>query len=513
MSFVITRPPFLKESSKIPIEDKKNMVSSLSTNERVEEEIEMKPQALVIERPKFEYMEPVAESVAESTAEPEEAVEINPAGDVTDSVKLMPTFSEKEAKDIERALTNYMSFTDEAFVSESKVSIKFGILGLGQAGGKIADVFAACKLPGKETATYPALAINTCVADIRALKNIPAAHRIELPNYDLGAMRQPDVGYEAITQDGVLEDIIDRVSRVFETAHHIIVTAGIGGGTGTGTLQVLCEQLAEKGYPITAMITLPRNLDSVEEKKNAVDFLTAFQELLYSGVLSSAIVVDNNLLYERYSIMSKKEGTDIDWKNASNEEIVRIINELNATTGLASDDTFDGAELKKILSSGGCVTFGKALIDSSTDRDGLNESAALRIQDILHHGYLADYSNLIEARYAGVQVIHPPQQEFGPILEKTLVDVLKKEMPALTGTYIGHAEIETEKNIIIYTIASGMGLPGRAQELAQLLAAEVERINEADAKRSTFVATEVVIRNPFQKNGTKAKSTSNPFSR
>lgn len=504
MSPVITRPPFLRDYINNAIEENSEIV--LSKSIRTEEDIEMNT-TILSEQPE-KAVQDLNEKLTdtEEYSEPDEVVT-----EVSDSEITETTADFEELNP--SAITNYLSISDESFVEESKVSIKFGVIGLGQAGGKIADAFAACRLPGKDTATYPALAINTCVADIRALKHIPSAHRIELPNYDLGAMRQPEVGYRAIMQKGVLEDIMDRVSRVFETAHHIIVTAGIGGGTGTGTLQVVCEALAEKGFPVTAMITLPRNLDSVEEKKNAVDFLTAFQELLYSGILSSAIVVDNNLLYERYSIKSQKEGSDKDWKTASNQEIVKIINELNATTGLASDDTFDGAELKKILSSGGCVTFGKAIIDSSTNTEGLIESTALRIQDILHHGYLADYTNLSEARFAGVQVLHPPQYEFGPILEKTIVDVLNKEMPALLGTYIGHAELEEDSNIIIYTIASGMGLPGRAQELAHILASEVERINDADAKRSAFVATEVVIRNPFQKNGTQVKSTSNPFSR
>jgi len=400
--------------------------------------------------------------------------------------------------------------TQESFVLNSAVSIKFGIIGLGQAGGKIADEFAICRLPGKEVATYPALAINTCVADLQALKHIPKSQQIELPNYRLGAMRQPEMGYKAISQVGVLENILGRVQRVFEGVDHVIVAAGIGGGTGTGTIQVVCEALAEQGFPVSTMITLPRDFDSVEEKKNSVDFLGTFQELIFSGAISSSIIVDNNLLFDRYITRANSLGLDMDWKVDSNHEIVRIINEMNATTGLPSPTTFDGAELTKILSSGGCVTFGKAEIvlpDSS-----LNETLALEINNILHHGYLSNYNNLSEARYAGIQILMPESMELGVMMEKTVNEELKHHMPALIGNYIGHAQIEGQNSLLIYTIVSGMGLPGRAQDLALLLQTEVDRINEAETKRTQFTSSEINLKSPFQKNNCPTP-TSNPFAK
>lgn len=490
MSVAITRPPFIKESeAPINISPVVNMTSS-----------EERPLTI-----KDEEMKEV--QIKEAEIKEVEIMNENIASEDNAVISVETNISKEEEY---RFPANNISL--ESFVTESKVSIKFGIIGLGQAGGKIADAFAACRLPGKDTATYPALAINTCVADLQALKNIPLAQRVQLPKYHLGAMRQPEIGYEAITQPGALDDIMDRVNRVFDDiVDHVIVTGGIGGGTATGTVQVVCEALVQKGYPVTAMITLPRNSDSLEEKKNACDFLGAFQELLLNGIISSAIVVDNNLLYERYNHRAKTSGTDADWKLDSNTEIVRIINELNATTGLASEDTFDGAELTKILSSGGCVTFGKATIELPDE--GFNEMVALNLDDILHHGYLANYDNLSEARYAGVQVIHPPRIEFGTMLERTILNELKQEMPTLLGTYLGHARMETERNVLIYTIVSGMGLPGRSQELVRLLQAEADRMNEAEAKRTTFSSVEVTIRSPYQKGGPKTKLTANPFAK
>lgn len=480
MAVYMTRPPFARVEEPKPIEKETPKPVQL-TEEAPEQPLSTHPQVQSVEKvEREEVVKPVNEIVNEEISRLTEAI---------------PPIS---------------TLPQESFVINSTVSIKFGIIGLGQGGGKIADAFTACRLPGKDIATYPAIAINTCVADLQALKFIPKSQRVELPNFQLGAMRQPDQGYAAITQPGVIDDILSRVQRVFDSVDHIIVTAGIGGGTGTGTLQVVCETLAEKGIPVTAMITLPRNLDSVEEKKNAIDFLTAFQDLLYSGTLSSAIVVDNNLLYERYAHQAKQAGVDIDWKIDSNEAIVRIINEMNATTGLASHETFDGAELTKILSSGGCVTFGKAQIEIPDE--ALHETLALEINEILHSGYLANYTNLSEARFAGVQVIMPPEIEFGTVLERTILDELKQQMPTLLGTYIGHAQVDNQNKVLVYSIVSGMGLPSRAQELARILQIEVDRINEAESKRTQFTAAEVSLKNPFQK-GAKPKASANPFAK
>jgi cell division GTPase FtsZ len=477
-----TRPPFLQSTSSNVQEPTTSELVTCACAEEMEDE-SMKPIEDVL-RDEHDDIEPEAEQVFESAA--------------TTTVLA-----------VEETL-RVTSQTQESFVLNSTVSIKFGIIGLGQAGGKIADEFAICRLPGKEVATYPALAINTCVADLQALKHIPKSQQIELPNYRLGAMRQPEMGYAAISQVGVLDDILGRVQRVFEGVDHVIVAAGIGGGTGTGTIQVVCEALAEQGFPVSTMITLPWDFDSVEEKKNAVDFLGTFQELIFSGAISSAIIVDNNLLFDRYLKRADSLGMDMDWKVDSNYEIVRIINEMNATTGLPSPTTFDGAELTKILSSGGCVTFGKAEI--ALPDSALNETLALEINDILHHGYLSNYNNISEARFAGIQILMPESIEFGVMMEKTVNEELKRQMPALIGNYIEHAQIEGQNSLLVYTIVSGMGLPGRAQDLSKLLQTEVDRINEAETKRTQFTSTDVSLKNPFQKGG-RAKVSGNPFAK
>ncbi|WP_088186419.1 cell division protein FtsZ [Desulfosporosinus sp. FKA] len=499
---IYTRPPFIRSS--IPENPPMPFKIEPTKNESIED-----AEVIIMEN-----VQSNQETVFNEESKRIEEALLIPEEVTSDSID-NPNENEEDSTTCEETIVEPLisvnNLEQESFILNSAVSINFGILGLGQAGGKIADSLAACRLPGKNQSTYQAIAVNTCLADLHALKNIPESQRVALPGFRLGAMRQPELGYAAINQPGVLEDLVsNRVARVFGEVDQVIIAAGIGGGTGTGCIQAVCEALAVKAYSVTAMITLPRNLDSVEEKQNANLFLGTLQELMYNGLISSVIVVDNNLLYNRYVNRAKESGIDMDWKTASNMEIIRIINEMNATTGLPSPTTFDGAELTKILTSGGCVTFGKARI--SLPDPALLETIALRISKILNSGYLAEYKNLSEARYAGVQLILPPDLEFGPIMERTIIDELKKKMPTLLGTYVGHAQVEGQQEILVYTIVSGMGLPSRAQELSQLLKTEVEKINEADAKRTQFTPSEVTVTNPFIK-GSKQGATGNPFAK
>lgn len=393
-------------------------------------------------------------------------------------------------------------------IDKASVSIRYGILGLGQAGGKVADAFAGCRIPGKNIRNYPAMAVNTSKADLDALNKIPPNYRFELPNSHLGAMRQPELGYKAIMQDGAMEKIVKLCGDLFVDVDQVIVAAGIGGGTGTGTLQAVCETLVENGYNVIPMITLPRDLDSLEEKKNAVDFLGAFQEMIGIGMVSAPIIVDNNLLYNHYV---KNAAWDTDWKQDSNQQIVKAINEMNAASGIASQTTLDGAELLKIQRSGGCSTIGKAVINISTETNNetILETLQEELSEALHYGLLCDYPKLNEARAAGVQVLLPSSMTFGVAMEQTIDTVLKERMPTLISKFVGYVPVDGLKDIVIYTLVSGLNLPDRVNELMQSVTKEIEYLAQAEAKRTVFQTSETTIRNPFFAK--KKKALANPF--
>jgi len=397
-------------------------------------------------------------------------------------------------------------------ISNATVSIRYGIIGLGQAGGKIADAFADCNIPGKLKQKYPAFAVNTSKADLDALNVIHQHHRIELPNSHLGAMRQPEVGYKAIMQGGAMDRVLKVCDEIFVNVDQVIVAAGIGGGTGTGTIQAVCEALIEKGYSVIPLITLPRDLDSLEEKKNAVNFLNMFQELIVSSMIAAPIIVDNNLLYNHYM---KNAPWDTDWKKDSNLQIVKAINEMNAASGIASPTTLDGAELLKLQRSGGCSTIGKVVIpvdlNSDFNNEEILETLKDELNDAMHNGLLCDYPQLNEARAAGVQVLLPRTMSFGVAMEQAIDTVITESMPTLISKFVGYVPVDDLEEIRVYTLISGLGLPERASNLSKAVTKEVEYLTQADSQRTLFQANDVVIRNPFSKKG--KKQVSNPFSK
>jgi cell division GTPase FtsZ len=311
-----------------------------------------------------------------------------------------------------------------------------------------------------------------------------------------------------------MEKILKLCSESFIGVDQVIVAAGIGGGTGTGTIQVVCEVLVENGYNVIPLITLPRDQDSFEEKKNAIDFMGAFQEMINSGMVASPIIVDNNLLYNHYL---KHATWNTEWKMDSNQQIVNAINEMNAASGIASPTTLDGAELLKLQRSGGCSSIGKFIIRvSDTNQENLEEIVELlhaELIDSLHNGLLCDYANLSEARAAGVQVLLPETMPFGISMEQSIDMALKETMPTLVSKFVGYVPVEGLNDIVVYSLVSGLGFPERVDELMKSATKDAEHLAQNEAKRSIFQSSELTIRNPYAGTRKTKKPIVNPFAK
>ena len=138
--------------------------------------------------------------------------------------------------------------------------MKVLMLGLGQAGSKIADLFLADDRKSHVPHTFEAIAVNTATSDLMGLQHIPQEDRILLgetivKGHGVGA----DNRKAAEIAEEESEIILNRVSK-FDTSNidAFIVVGGLGGGTGSGTISVICKQL-KKIYdePIYAIGILP----------------------------------------------------------------------------------------------------------------------------------------------------------------------------------------------------------------------------------------------------------------
>ena len=120
------------------------------------------------------------------------------------------------------------------------------VIGVGGCGGNAVDHMISSGLGGVEF-----IAINT---DSQALKRNQAKLQLQLGNgvtKGLGAGANPDVGREAALEDR------ERIAEMIDGADMLFITAGMGGGTGTGAAPVVAEVAKELGILTVAVVTKP----------------------------------------------------------------------------------------------------------------------------------------------------------------------------------------------------------------------------------------------------------------
>jgi cell division protein FtsZ len=163
----------------------------------------------------------------------------------------------------------------EMFVNldmESLSGAKIKVVGVGGAGGNAVNRMIEGGLKGVDFIT-----INT---DAQVLESSLAPHKIQIGSKitrGLGAGARPEVGREAV------EENRDLVSEFIAGSDMVFITAGMGGGTGTGAAPIVAEIAKEAGALVVAIVTRPfefegkkrmsRALAGLDELKSRVDTL------------------------------------------------------------------------------------------------------------------------------------------------------------------------------------------------------------------------------------------------
>ena len=131
-------------------------------------------------------------------------------------------------------------------VDSAPQSAVIKVMGVGGGGGNAVQHMLARKVDGVEF-----IAANT---DAQALKNLDAKTTLQIGSTvtkGLGAGTNPEVGRQAAVEDR------DRISEVLSGSDMVFITAGMGGGTGTGAAPVVAALAKEMGILTVAVVTKP----------------------------------------------------------------------------------------------------------------------------------------------------------------------------------------------------------------------------------------------------------------
>jgi cell division protein FtsZ len=164
-------------------------------------------------------------------------------------------------------------------VEEFHLGTQIKVIGVGGGGGNAVEHMIARSVQGVEF-----ICANT---DAQALARTPAHKTIQLGQSGLGAGSKPEKGREAA------ELAVDDIRTAINGAHMLFITAGMGGGTGTGAAPVIARIAKEMGILTVGVVTKPFDWEGGRRMTNADNGLAELE-----ANVDSLIVVLNEKLLE-----------------------------------------------------------------------------------------------------------------------------------------------------------------------------------------------------------------------
>jgi cell division protein FtsZ len=140
-------------------------------------------------------------------------------------------------------------------VEEFNQGTQIKVIGVGGGGGNAVEHMIACGVQGVEF-----VAANT---DAQALARSAAHKTIQLGTSGLGAGSKPDKGRDCA------HSAEDEIRSAIDGAHMLFITAGMGGGTGTGAAPVIARVAREMGILTVGVVTKPFEFEGARRMSNA----------------------------------------------------------------------------------------------------------------------------------------------------------------------------------------------------------------------------------------------------
>jgi cell division protein FtsZ len=230
---------------------------------------------------------------------------------------------------------------------ESNNGAKIKVIGIGGGGGNAINNMINANLKGVDF-----IAANT---DAQALEISKAPTKLQLGvniTKGLGAGANPEIGRSSALEDA------DKLRQTLEGSDMVFVTAGLGGGTGTGGAPIVAQIAKELGSLTVAVVTKPFNFEG-RQRMRAAD--KGIKEL--RDVVDTIITIPNNRLLS----LAAKKATFLEMLKKADDVLlyaVKGISDLITVPGLIN---LDFADVKTIMSEMGMALMGTGMA-SGEDR-------------------------------------------------------------------------------------------------------------------------------------------------
>ena len=304
------------------------------------------------------------------------------------------------------------------------------VLGIGGGGGNAVAHMMTSGIEGVEF-----ICANT---DAQALKNARVKTGIQIGcniTKGLGAGANPDIGRQAAMEDR------DRLQEVIEGTDMLFVTAGMGGGTGTGAAPIVAQLAKELGILTVAVVTKPFGMEG--GKRN---------QIAEQGIAELAKYVDSLITIPNEKLLSVlgPETTLLDAFKAANQVLqgaVQGIAELITRPGLIN---VDFADVRTVMSEMGMAMMGSG---ASQGGERAREAAEAAISSpLLEDINLAGARGILVNVTAGMDLSIGEFQQVGETVKQFASD----DATVVVGTVI---DPEMSNEIRVTVVATGLGQP------------------------------------------------------
>ncbi|MCA6216994.1 cell division protein FtsZ [Ideonella sp. B7] len=223
-------------------------------------------------------------------------------------------------------------------IEEFDQGTQIKVIGVGGGGGNAVEHMIAQGVQGVEF-----ICANT---DAQALNRSAARHLVQLGNTGLGAGSKPDVGRQSA------EEAEARIREAISGAHMLFITAGMGGGTGTGAAPVIARVAKDMGILTVGVVTKPFEFEGGRRSKQADAGVSELE-----ANVDSLIVVLNEKLLEVL-------GDDVTQDQAFGHANDVLKNAVGGISDIIHMDAFvnvDFEDVKTVMSEPGKAMMGTAM--------------------------------------------------------------------------------------------------------------------------------------------------------
>tara|TARA_B100001750_G_C15437179_1_gene561567 strand:+ start:59 stop:1222 length:1164 start_codon:yes stop_codon:yes gene_type:complete len=350
--------------------------------------------------------------------------------------------------------------SDWEIVEDNKGKAIIKVVGVGGGGGNAVQHMVEEGIKGAEF-----ICINT---DKQALDENKASNKIVLGasiTKGLGAGANPEVGREAALEDR------DGLKEMLKGTDMVFITAGMGGGTGTGAAPIVAQVAKELGILTVAVVTKPFEIEGSKRMKIALE---GIKELVEE--VDSLITIPNQKLLE---VLGEDCALIEAFKEANDVLLgaVRGITDIIMCPGLIN---VDFADVRTVMSERGTAMMGTG-VGSGPERARIASEKAVESK-LLEDISLKDAKGVLVNISAGTEVTLGEIRTVGDCIEK----FADRDAIIVTGAVINKS---VGNDLVVTVIATGLGSIN-SQTNSEMKRVQVKEITEreplplSDAARS-----------------------------